>query len=756
MSMSKEHADSGLLRYGFAVLAVGVVTALKLLIPGIQQESPFLLVFIALILSAWFGGWGPGLLATGLATISVDYFFQSPGPGYTLGIESAGQAVRLGVFVVEGVLVTWLAAALRSAKWRAETSAVEVRRSAEALRGSEEKYRSIFENAVEGIFLTTAEGRLLSINPSGAEMFGYRSPQEMLEAMPNVQQQYTDPAQREDLIRRLQEQGVVSGFQVRMKRKDGSAIWTSLSARAIKDGNGKVVRLEGTLEDITERMKAEEALGESEERYALVAQGSNDGIFDWDVRTGEFYWNDRLYEMLGLSRSEVAPSFELFSELLHPEDRQRVLDAVTAHLELGETYDEEFRLLHSSGEYRICHARGETRRDEDGAPIRMAGIVQDITERKRVEETLSFLAEASAELSSSLDYRATLGRLARLAVPHIADWCVVDVLEEDGSLSRLAVAHPDPRKVELAQRLQERYPPDPNAPQGVHHVLRTGEPEVASEIPESILDEAARDEEHREMLRELGLKSYMIMPLVARGRTLGVITLVSSASGRRYVEADLGLAEDLARRAALAVDNARLYDEAQREIAERKRTENTLRDSEARKAAIMETALDCIITIDHAGMITDFNPAAERTFGYRGADVLGRELAEVIIPPAYRDAHRRGLAHYLATGEGPVLNRRIELSGMRSDGSEFPVEVTIVATRLGEQTMFTGYLRDITERKEAEEALRTSEESFRLLVQGVQDYAIFMLDPEGYVATWNMGAERSNRYKADEDRKSVV
>ena len=90
-----------------------------------------------------------------------------------------------------------------------------------------------------------------------------------------------------------------------------------------------------------------------------MVQSSNDGIFDWDVRTGDIYWNDRLYEMMGLSRSEVVPSFGLFSELIHPDDRHRVLDAVAAHVERGEKYDEEFRLLHSSGDYRICHARGE-------------------------------------------------------------------------------------------------------------------------------------------------------------------------------------------------------------------------------------------------------------------------------------------------------------------------------------------------------------------------------------------------------------
>ncbi|MDQ3942789.1 MAG: SpoIIE family protein phosphatase, partial [Actinomycetota bacterium] len=186
-------------------------------------------------------------------------------------------------------------------------------------------------------------------------------------------------------------------------------------------------------------------------------------------------------------------------------------------------------------------------------------VIEDITERKRVEQAQRFLAEAGASLSSSLDYRTTLACVARLAVPYLADWCVVDILEEDGSLDRLAVAHQDPEKVALVHELRERYPPDPDAPRGVAQALRTGRPEFVPEIPESLLDEAAQDAEHREILRGLGLKSYMIVPLVARGRTLGAISLVSAESGRRYRQADLELAEELARRAALAVDNARLY-----------------------------------------------------------------------------------------------------------------------------------------------------------------------------------------------------
>jgi PAS domain S-box-containing protein len=140
-------------------------------------------------------------------------------------------------------------------------------------------------------------------------------------------------------------------------------------------------------------------------------------------------------------------------------------------------------------------------------------------------------------------------------------------------------------------------------------------------------------------------------------------------------------------------------------------------EGDARRSAILESALDCIITIDHQGRILEFNPAAEQTFGYARRDVLGMEMAEAIIPPSLREAHRRGLAHYLATGEGPVLGQRLELTGMRADGSEFPVELTVTRVDLPGEPVFMGFVRDITERRQAVEALRDSEEQYRLLFE---------------------------------------
>jgi serine phosphatase RsbU (regulator of sigma subunit) len=171
---------------------------------------------------------------------------------------------------------------------------------------------------------------------------------------------------------------------------------------------------------------------------------------------------------------------------------------------------------------------------------------------------LAFLADASVELASSLDYRATLAKVAHLVVQSLADWCAVDIVD-DGTLHTLAVAHIDPAKVAWARELQERYPPDPDSPTGVPNVVRVGVSELYAEITDEMLVAGARDEEHLQLARDLRLRSAMVVPLIARDRVLGAITIMSAESGRIYGPEDLSVAEDLARRAAIAIDNAELF-----------------------------------------------------------------------------------------------------------------------------------------------------------------------------------------------------
>jgi PAS domain S-box-containing protein len=181
-----------------------------------------------------------------------------------------------------------------------------------------------------------------------------------------------------------------------------------------------------------------------------------------------------------------------------------------------------------------------------------------------------FLAEASTLLASSLDYQTTLAQVAQLTVPELADWCAVDMAGDGGAVVRLAVAHADPAKVIWANELAHRYPVDPNAPNGVPQVLRSGESELYPHIPDEMLVAGAIDEEHLQLMRDIGFTSAMVVPLSVQGKILGAITFVTAESGRHYAEADLAFVEDLARRAAVSIENARLYRSAQeaRRIAE--------------------------------------------------------------------------------------------------------------------------------------------------------------------------------------------
>lgn len=217
-------------------------------------------------------------------------------------------------------------------------------------------------------------------------------------------------------------------------------------------------------------------------------------------------------------------------------------------------------------------------------------ILRDITERKQAEaqhqqflareqrtraeaeaaqRSLAFLAEASRVLTNSLDFETTLASLAALIVPTLADLCIVDVVDEAGSIRRVGIAYADPAREAVVRDHLRRDPPDPAGPHPVAEVLRTGQPGVWSQTPESLLAAIAHDDEHLERLRQLRSSSSMIVPLVAREQTLGTVAFVTTESGRHYGPPDLALAEELARRAALAVDNARLYREAQEAIRER-------------------------------------------------------------------------------------------------------------------------------------------------------------------------------------------
>jgi PAS domain S-box-containing protein len=465
-----------------------------------------------------------------------------------------------------------------------------------------------------------------------------------------------------------------------------------------------------------------EALSLSEERFRLLVEGVKDyAIFMLDPHGRVATWNRGAERIKGYRAEEIIG--EHFSVFYTDEDLERNHPEQVLRMAAEGAYEEEGLRVRKDGSTFWANIVITALRADGGNLRGFTKVTRDITERKRAEDAQRFLAEAGDVLSSSLDYRTTLASVARLAVPTLADWSAVDVLEGDGSVERLAVEHTDPEKVALAYELEQRYPPDPDAPRGLRQVLRTGEPEMMSEIPQELLDRAAHDEEHRKLLRKLDLRSYMVVPLVARGRTLGAISLVYAESGRRYGEADLALAEELARRAALAVDNARLYNEAQREIAERKRAQEELRRSRDELEIILRGVADGIIAQDAGGRVFYANEAAARMSGYPSAKEFVEAPADEVMNrfelldeggqpfPLERLPGHRAL-------KGEVENEVVLRFRVVETGEErwSVVKAMPVFDEEGRVRMAVSILRDVTEQMRAEEAMREVREAERARV----------------------------------------
>ena len=300
-----------------------------------------------------------------------------------------------------------------------------------------------------------------------------------------------------------------------------------------------------------------------------ILEGVADAVTAQSPAGGLVYANDaavRLLgfasadEMLAASPQELVGRFEFSGEDGAPLPLERLPGRRALAGERPPPLTVRYR-HRESAEERWSRVQSTPVFDDDGVVRLAINVIEDITDIKRAEHGHRFLADASRVLAGSLDYQQTLRAVARLAVPAVADWCAVDLAAGDG-IERVAVAHVDPARVALAAELHERYPPDPRSPQGVFGVLRSGRSELHREIPDEILEQAARDPEHLEVLRSVGLRSAMLAPMTLRDRVLGVITFASAESGRRFDEHDLALAEDLALRAAAAVENARLYETA--------------------------------------------------------------------------------------------------------------------------------------------------------------------------------------------------
>ena len=327
--------------------------------------------------------------------------------------------------------------------------------------------------------------------------------------------------------------------------------------------------LQEELEQTSEELAAlNDELTRNRDFLAQAQSSAQLGSWEWDIKTDRITWSDQMYRIYGLEPGSIELGFGKFDQFVHPDDREMVHAVVRRARETGTPFSYDHRVVWPDGTVRWVHGRGRVILGPDGEPVSMLGSGQDITERKHQANAQRLLADASEALASSLDYKQTLATVASLAVHDVADWCSIAIGDETGRYENLAVMHRNPERVKWVEEYSRVNPPRFDTPTGVPQVLRTGKPELYPEIDDELLAAAASTEEERRVIRELGLYSAMVVPMEARGRMIGAISFISAESKRKYTEADLWFAERLANRAAYAIDNARLFAEAQEAKAE--------------------------------------------------------------------------------------------------------------------------------------------------------------------------------------------
>lgn len=292
------------------------------------------------------------------------------------------------------------------------------RKMEEALFQSEEKYRSLFEEAAIGIFRSTPEGKFIEVNPALARMLGYESPQAVVESITDIAEQvYWEPQRRAEVVRLIQESRGIVKFELESRRQNGEKWVANLNARVGYDPQGNQVFLEGFVEDITEKKQAQEALKEREERLKLVLEGSNDGFWDWHIQTGEGFASQSWFEMMGYSPDELPQRFQTWEQLIHPDDVPSMMKSLYHHLHgLTSHYEVEYRMKTKNGDWKWILGRGKVVAwDAQGDPWRMAGTVTDISARKEAEEALR---------ESEEKYRLLVDKIPAVVFKGYADWSV--------------------------------------------------------------------------------------------------------------------------------------------------------------------------------------------------------------------------------------------------------------------------------------------------------------------------------------------
>jgi PAS domain S-box-containing protein len=533
-----------------------------------------------------------------------------------------------------------------------------------------------------GVIAADLNGTITRWNRHAGRLFGFEAAEAIGRPVVDLLAPEGDARAAAELLRLLHDQETFEGEWL-APRKGGGRVWVRLAVAPVRDEHRRPIGMVAVAQDIGERRRAQAALAESEERLRIALDAGRMGTWDWDMRSGTMRWSESLERIHGLEPGAFGGMFEHFQADVHPEDRATVLESMQVALHEDHEWALDYRIVRPDGAVRWLAIRGRVL-SEDGRATGMAGVCADITSRKEVERSLAVQYAVSRVLSTA----TTVEESTPLLLEAIAQALGVEV----GALWRVD---------EDADVL--RFVGGWNAASTGAHFLHKSREFVlerglglpgrvwATTRPAWIDDVSADDNFPRAPFAlQAGLRSAFALPITLRDEVLGVMEFFS----RRIRQPDEDLLD------LMAAVGAHIG-----QFLERRSAETELVESEARKSAILESALEAIVSMDEYGTVVEMNTAAAEMFGLDRDASIGRELAELMIPPAQRDRHREALDRFRRTGRGRILGRRLELQGMRADGTEFPVELTVTRVELPDpaEILFTGYIRDLTPRRRAEE-----------------------------------------------------
>jgi PAS domain S-box-containing protein len=662
-------------RYGFSLFCtLGAVLAWAVMDTPLDDPTPYQVMLPFVALAAWFGGSGPGILATAASALWA--VTHSDGE-----FVSLHQQLELLLFFPIGAIISAICGSLVVARQQAQLSAEE-------LSASQARYRSIVETASEGIWMTGPDFTTTFVNERMATLLGTTANEMVGRKVSDFlfDQDKDVPARN---IAQHFEQGYYD-TESRYRHSNGSVIWFQVNVSVLRDTAGNLTGYLALHTDVTERRRHDEELQRSNARYERATQAVAGFIYEQEIRTGEVYRSTGFLDVMGYAPKLTPPTSGWWREQLHELDMANYDSMSAISVREGEQFSLEYRARHADGSYRWLWDRGLVVRGENGEAECIVGFISDISarrsaetalreseanfrqladampqivwssnprgvpdyfnrrwyeysgqtegtvgldswetfyhpddaervradweeamanrvafrcelrlrdkngsyrwflcranpvcdassgdvtrwfgtatdidEQKRATDAQTFLAEVGVLLSGSLDPQVTLEQVTQLAVPHLGDWCFVALKNREGAPEMVAAAHHSNQHVEAFWERYARYGLDADAKKGMSHVIRTGTPEVVERLGDTEIAEALTQPEYQAEFAKVGHHSTLAVPLEVRGEILGAIGFTYAESDRYFTTADLPLAQELARRAAIAIENARLYRQLQ-------------------------------------------------------------------------------------------------------------------------------------------------------------------------------------------------